>query len=135
MNKPFIHLRTLSSYSLSESALKIKNIVNLAKKNNMPAIALTDNNNMFGALEFSLECSSNGIQPIIGASINILDVNYKDKVSQITFLVKNEKGYKNLLYLTSLCHVSENYPIGIYLNDIQKYSEGLFCFLGGEFNP
>ena len=60
MNKPFIHLRTLSSYSLSESALKIKNIVNLAKKNNMPAIALTDNNNMFGALEFSLECSSNG---------------------------------------------------------------------------
>ena len=79
MNKPFIHLRTLSSYSLSESALKIKNIVNLAKKNNMPAIALTDNNNMFGALEFSLECSSNGIQPIIGASINILDVNYKDK--------------------------------------------------------
>ena len=48
MSKPFIHLRTLSSYSLSESALKIKNIINLSKQNKMPAIALTDNNNMFG---------------------------------------------------------------------------------------
>ena len=53
MHKPFIHLRTLSSYSLSESTLKIKNLVNLAKKNQMPAIAITDNNNMFGVFEFS----------------------------------------------------------------------------------
>ena len=73
MSKPFIHLRTLSSYSISESALKIKNIINLAKQNKMPAIALTDNNNMFGAFEFALECSTNAIQPIIGSSINILD--------------------------------------------------------------
>ena len=73
MSKPFIHLRTLSSYSLSESALKIKNIINLAKQNKMPAIALTDNNNMFGAFEFALECSTNSIQPIIGSSINILE--------------------------------------------------------------
>ena len=86
MIKPFIHLRTLSSYSLSESALKIEDIVNLAKQNDMPAIALTDNNNMFGALEFAITCSENGIQPIIGASINLLDVNYNNKVSQITFL-------------------------------------------------
>ena len=41
----------------------------------MPAIALTDNNNMFGALEFSIECINNGIQPIIGTSINFLDIN------------------------------------------------------------
>ena len=76
MKKPIVHLRTLSSYSLSESALKIKDIVDLAKKNNMPAIALIDNNDMFGALEFALECSSNGIQPIIGAAINLLDINF-----------------------------------------------------------
>ena len=74
MNKPFIHLRTLSSYSLSESALKIKKIITLVKQNKMPAIALTDNNNMFGVFEFALECSSNCIQPIIGSSINILDI-------------------------------------------------------------
>ena len=89
-------MRTLSSFSLAEGALKIENIVKLAKKNNMPAIALTDNNNMFGALEFALECAANGIQPIIGASINLLNIKNKNKVSQISFLVKNERGYKNL---------------------------------------
>ena len=135
MNKPFIHLRTLSSYSLSESALKIKNIINLAKQNNMPAIALTDNNNMFGAFEFALECANNGIQPIIGSSINILDINYKNKISQLSFLVKNEIGYQNLLHLSSLSQTSENHSIGVYLKDFENYSEGLFCFIGGEFNP
>ena len=135
MSKPFIHLRTLSSYSLSESALKIKNIINLAKQNKMPAIALTDNNNMFGAFEFALECSTNAIQPIIGSSINILDVNYKNKISQLSFLVKNEIGYQNLLHMSSLSQTSENNSVGVYLKDFENYSEGLFCFIGGEFNP
>ena len=53
---PFIHLRTQSSYSLAESTIKIEKLVDLAKEHNMPAIALTDNNNMFGTLEFSIEC-------------------------------------------------------------------------------
>ena len=74
INTPFIHLRTQSSYSLAESALKVEKLVQLAVKHHMPAIALTDNNNMFGTLEFSLECQKNGIQPIIGTSINILDI-------------------------------------------------------------
>ena len=72
MNNLFIHLRSLSSYSLSESTLKISNLVDLAKKNDMPAIAITDNNNMFGVFEFSKECVKNNIQPIIGTSINLL---------------------------------------------------------------
>ena len=135
MSKPFIHLRTLSSYSLSESTLKIKNIINLAKQNNMPAIALTDNNNMFGAFEFALECSANGIQPIIGSSINILDIDYKNKISQLSFLVKNEIGYQNLLHMSSLSQTSDNNAVGVYLKDFENYSEGLFCFIGGEFNP
>ena len=59
MTKPFIHLRCLSSYSLSESTLKIEKLVNLAKKNNMPALAITDNNNMFGVFEFAQECINN----------------------------------------------------------------------------
>ena len=135
MSKPFIHLRTLSSYSLSESSLKIKNIINLAKQNKMPAIALTDNNNMFGVFEFALECSTNAIQPIIGSSINILDINYKNKISQLSFLVKNEIGYQNLLHMSSLSQTSENNSVGVYLKDFENYSEGLFCFIGGEFNP
>ena len=135
MDCPFIHLRSQSSYSLAESALKINKLVFLAKKNKMPAIALTDNNNMFGALEFSIECVSNGIQPIIGCSINFLDIKYQSIPSQINFLVKNETGYKNLLYLSSLSHTSNNNPVGIYAKDLQKHCSGLFCYIGGEFNP
>jgi len=135
MNKPFIHLRAQSSYSLAEGALKIKKLVQLAKYNKMPAIALTDNNNMFGALEFSIECIANGIQPIIGSSINLLDINIKNIPSQINLLVKNEIGYKNLLYLSSLSHTAENKPIGIYFKDIENHSDGLICYIGGENNP
>ena len=135
MKKPFIHLRSQSSYSLAEGALKINKLVGLAKTNNMPAIALTDNNNMFGALEFSIECINNGIQPIIGTSINLLDIKFKGIPSQINFLVKNEIGYKNLLYLSSLSHTANNIPIGIYSKDLETYSKGLICYIGGEFNP
>ena len=85
MKYPFIHLRNQTSYSLSEGAIKISKLVELAKTNQMPAIAITDNNNMFGALEFSIECINNGIQPIIGSSINFLDIRYKDKPSQLNF--------------------------------------------------
>ncbi len=132
---PFIHLRTMSSYSLAEGAIKIDKLVNLSVKHNMPAIALTDNNNMFGALEFSLECQKNGIQPIIGSSINILDINYKDQYAQLNFLVKNNKGYKNLLYLSSKSHTEQTNFIGVKIEDIIKNSDGLICYLGGELNP
>ena len=132
---PFIHLRTQSSYSLAEGALKIKKIVQLAKKNNMPSIALTDNNNLFGALEFSIECIKNGIQPIIGSSINLLDIQENNKFSQINLLVKNKEGYKNLLYLSSISHTRKNDIVGINIEDLKNHTEGLICFIGGEFNP
>jgi len=135
MNKPFIHLRCLSSYSLSESTLKINKLVNLAKQNNMPALAIVDNNNMFGVFEFAQECMNNNIQPIIGTSINLLDIKTKNKTSQISFLVKNEIGYKNLIHLSSLSYLNDNSEVGIQLKDLQGHLEGLFCFLGGEFNP
>ncbi len=135
MKKPFIHLRCLSSYSLSESTLKIQKLVQIAKNNHMPALAITDNNNMFGVFEFAQECIKNNIQPIIGTSINLIDVKIKNKVSQLSFLVKNEIGYKNLIYLSSLSYLKKNNDIGISLSDLEGHSEGLFCFLGGEFNP
>jgi len=135
MIKPFIHLRCLSSYSLSESTLKIKKLVSIAKKNNLPALAITDNNNMFGVFEFSQECVSNNIQPIIGTSINLLDIREKDNISQLSFLVKNETGYKNLIHLSSISYLNKSNDIGITIQDLENHSEGLFCFLGGEYNP
>ncbi len=132
---PYIHLRLQSSYSLAEGAIKIKKIVELTKKNNMPSIALTDNNNLFGALEFSLECVKNGIQPIIGSSLNLLDVQENRNSSQINLLVRNKEGYKNLLYLSSISHTKQNNIVGIRIEDLKNHSNGLICFVGGELNP
>ncbi|PPR44184.1 MAG: DNA polymerase III subunit alpha [Alphaproteobacteria bacterium MarineAlpha5_Bin8] len=134
-NFPYIHLRTHSSYSLAESTLKIAKIVELAKKNNMPSVALTDNNNLFGALEFSIECINNGIQPIVGSSINYIEISNVNIPSQISFLVKNEQGYKNLLNLSSIAHTKRENSLGITFEDIKENHSGLICFIGGEFNP
>ena len=100
MSKPFIHLRSLSSYSLSESSLKIKSLVELAKKNEMPAIAITDTSNLFGALEFSLKMISNGIQPIIGIQVNISQDGKEDNdIGEVVLLAKNEIGYSSTIEL------------------------------------
>ena len=103
----FVHLNTKSDYSLSEGALTIQKLADLCSDNDMPAIAVTDNNNLFGALEFSETISKVGIQPIIGAKIRIkTPSNYiinpeleSDKYFCINILSKNDEGYKNLLYV------------------------------------
>jgi len=73
MTEPsFIHLRVHSAYSLSEGAIPIKNLVSLARSINMPAVAVTDTNNLFGALEFSAEAAAAGVQPIIGCQLSLV---------------------------------------------------------------
>ena len=67
----FIHLRVRSAYSLSEGAVRIPQLVELCKKHRMPAVAVTDNGNLFGALEFAMAAAKSGIQPIIGAILPI----------------------------------------------------------------
>ncbi len=67
----FIHLRVHSAYSLSEGAIPIKALIELCKGQNMPAVAVTDTNNLFGALEFSGAAAKSGIQPIIGIQLAI----------------------------------------------------------------
>ena len=99
-NLAFIHLRTQSSYSLAESTIKIDKLVQLALNDNMPAIALTDNNNMFGALEFSLECQKKGIQPIIGTSILDTGSNELFKLTEVLNLILPTKIFdKKILSL------------------------------------
>src|SRR5205085_7966594 len=65
----FVHLRTHSAYSLSAGAIKIKELVGLCRAEAMPAVAITDGGNLFGALEFAVACAESGIQPIIGCEI------------------------------------------------------------------
>jgi DNA polymerase III subunit alpha len=68
----FIHLRVHSPYSLSAGAIKIKELVGLCRGEAMPAAAITDNGNLFGALEFATACAEAGIQPIIGCEIALV---------------------------------------------------------------
>ena len=67
----FIHLKVRSAYSLTEGAIKLDKVVALAKAESMPAVAVTDRNNLFGALEFGQYAAKAGIQPIIGCDIGI----------------------------------------------------------------
>ena len=65
----FIHLRNYSQYSLSRGAIKITDLVNFCYNNKLPAISISDFDNLFGALEFSVECQNYGVQPIIGCNL------------------------------------------------------------------
>src|SRR5437764_287092 len=67
----FVHLKVRSAYSLTEGANKVDRIVSLAKEQAMPAVAVTDRNNLFGALEFAQYAAKAGVQPIIGCDIGI----------------------------------------------------------------
>ena len=67
----FVHLHVHSAYSLREGALTIETLVKLAQADAMPALAITDTNNLFGALEFSEKLAKSGVQPIIGAQTTV----------------------------------------------------------------
>src|SRR5881392_26882 len=101
----FVHLHVHSSYSLLEGALSIARLCELAKADRQPALALTDSDNMFGALEFSDKLASAGIQPIIGCA---LSVDFGDqeaprhpghalKLPRLVLLATCEEGYHHLM--------------------------------------
>ncbi len=136
MSQDFIHLRCHTSFSLAEGAIKIDNLIDLAKRNKMPALAATDSGNLFCALEFSMECAKAGIQPIIGC-ILFIDMQDETDLSRIILIAKNEIGYKNLLNLCSKTFI-EKYgnDLGhIKLNDLKHYNQGLICLSGGAEGP
>ena len=106
----FVHLRVHSAYSMSEGAIKIDQLADLCVAANMPAVALTDTRNLFGALEFSKACAKVGVQPIIGCQLAVRreDVNNAHGQSgrlpepdALVLLVQNEAGYLNLIHLVS----------------------------------
>ena len=74
----FVHLRVHTAYSLLEGAVKIKKLIDLCEKHRMPAVAMTDTNNLFGAFEMSTECAAHGIQPIIGIQLAV-DLEVEEK--------------------------------------------------------
>ncbi|WP_420565248.1 DNA polymerase III subunit alpha [Thalassobaculum sp.] len=141
----FVHLRVHSAYSLAEGAIHAKQLVKLAKQNNMPAVAMTDSGNMFGALEFAVTASGEGVQPIVGVQLNIrrpVDterrglrvVGGRDVLpDQLPLIAQNEAGYRNLMSLVSqafLDGTGEEAP-QIALEDMEGRTDGLIALTGG----
>ena len=121
--KPFVHLRQYSSYSLLESSFRINDIISLCKEHKMPAIALTDKKNLFGAFEFSLEAQKNGIQPILGIELELKKTDHLELPSHILLLIKDYQGYKNIINLmTKFYSINENNLINF--DDLKKNSSG-----------
>ena len=98
----FVHLHVHSAYSLSEGAIKAEKIPALAHDANMPAVAITDTANLFGALEFSQACAAKGIQPIIGCQIALARAdNPRLPPDPIVLLAQDATGLDNLQRLSS----------------------------------
>ena len=130
--KTFIHLRQYSSYSLLESSFRINEIINICKEHHMPAIALTDKQNLFGAFEFSLEAQKNGIQPILGINLELGKIDDLELPSNILLLIKNYEGYKNVIKLMTK-HYNDEEGNLLNLTDLEKNKEGIIC-LSGDIN-
>ncbi|MDB2414450.1 DNA polymerase III subunit alpha [Rickettsiales bacterium] len=139
----FVHLRVHSAYSLAEGAVKIDELVSLAKTGQMPAVAITDSGNMFGALEFSMAASKEGIQPIIGCIIKVqLENNqaesFKDPIyDKVLLIAQNDEGYGNLLKLVSnsFANIKNETTPHIKIDDLFALNKGLILLTGGASGP
>ncbi len=131
----FVHLHTHSHYSLLTALPKIDALVKQAKKYEMSALALTDNCNLYGAIEFFSECKKKEIKPIIGIDAYLAPRTRHDKEAgidksrtRLVLLAKNEIGYKNLIQLVSKAHLEGfYYKPRIDAELLELHHEGLVC--------
>src|SRR5437016_626934 len=143
----FIHLRTHSAYSLSSGAIKIKELVQLCRAEAMPAVAITDTGNLFGALEFATACAEAGIQPIIGCEITLspngcarngrAPNGHMAEPDRIVLLVQSEAGYRNLMALVSRAYLDGEAGAepAVALASLAAANDGLLCLAGGAAGP
>ncbi len=132
-NSKFVHLHTHSHFSLLNALPKIDDLVAKAKKDGMDTLALTDNCNLYGAIEFYQTCKKKEIKPIIGIDAYVAYRSRLDKQSgvdkeryRLVLLAKNDTGYKNLIKLVTLAHMEGfYYKPRIDRELLEKYGDGL----------
>ncbi|MDM7982837.1 MAG: DNA polymerase III subunit alpha [Maricaulis sp.] len=135
---PFVHLRVRSPYSLLEGAIRIPKMVDACQAYGMPAIALTDTNNLFGALEFSEKMAEAGIQPIVGItlSVRVSDPHPGERAEPdgtLALYAQNAEGYLNLMALTSAAFLDVDgaEEPQVALDNVLEHSAGLIALTGG----
>ena len=134
----FVHLHTHSHYSLLDGLSKIKDLVREAARMEMPALAITDHGNLYGAIEFYKAAKSAGIKPIIGVEAYIASRSLKDKEPgvderryHLILLAENDEGYHNLIELVTTSHLE-----GFYYKPrmdkelLRKHSKGIIALSG-----
>ena len=140
----FVHLHVHSSYSLLEGALPIARLAELAKKDRQPALALTDTDNMFGALEFSEKMAGVGIQPIVGCALGIDFGDHDQRASalgegwpRIVLLAAREDGYRSLMRLCSRAYLDteQTERPHLKLDWLAGETDGLIALSGGINGP
>ena len=147
--QPFVHLRVHSAYSLLEGALTIQKLAALARADAAPALALTDTDNLFGALEFSEALAEAGVQPIIGMTLSLTFTgeqpspipggdHYRPRAEgRIALLAKDAQGYANLMRLSTDAYfaASETGEAVTSVADLAARADGLIALSGGLEGP
>ena len=137
----FIHLRTHSEYSLLEGAIRLKKLPELCRKLNMPAVAVTDTNNMFAALEFSVAAQEAGVQPIIGCQVDLAYLatppgENPAPPAPVVLLAQDEPGYQNLMKLNSCLYLrGDGHAPHVTLDELGRHHQGVICLTGGPNGP
>src|SRR3982075_1091517 len=144
-NAGFVHLHVHSAYSLLKGSIKIQKLGELAKADRQPALALTDTDNMFGALDFSDKMAASGIQPIIGCELAVdfgdQDASVRNALAagpaRIVLLAAGEAGYRNLMRLNSRAFLET--PVHqaphVKFDWLADHAEGLIALTGGPEGP
>src|SRR6266496_157603 len=134
----FVHLHLHTEYSLLDGAIRMKELMKQAAEFKMPAVAITDHGNLFGAIEFYQEATRAGVKPIIGCEAYIAPGSHKDRPSarrdaayHFTLLAENETGYSNLVKLLTAAHLDGfHYAPRIDKELLSAHSAGLIGLSG-----
>ncbi|HEY3813933.1 MAG TPA: DNA polymerase III subunit alpha [Caulobacteraceae bacterium] len=135
----FVHLRVRSAYSLLEGAIKADKLGKLAAAAGMPAVAIADRADLFGALEFSQACKETGVQPIIGCALPIVGLGSQDRhvrAPTVVLLAQTEDGWRNLMQLSSLAYLeAAGDEPSVTWDTVSAHAEGLILLSGGPDGP
>ncbi|RXG64403.1 PHP domain-containing protein, partial [Candidatus Atribacteria bacterium 1244-E10-H5-B2] len=126
-----VHLHVHSQYSMQDGLCSLDDLIRQATKFNMKAVALTDHDGLYGAIQFYKKAKSAGIKPIIGCEIRIKDNQKSNQTYHLILLVKDKKGYSNLCQIITSAHLSNPGSIPAIKKEIlAKYSKGIIGLSG-----